>query len=177
MRHTRRRSGGGYHTSQQFFNPEVLPPHSGASALSTAPTEDAVRPVLHSTFRVGGGGVRRGGSYQTSQQFFNPEVLPPHSGAAALSTAPTEDAVRPVLHSTFRVGGGKKVRKLRGRKLSRKLTKLTRRRQGGFYPSVMGSFIANAQTAVLPATLMTAFQMNKSAPKSRRHTTKRHRRV
>jgi hypothetical protein len=57
-RSTRRHSGGGYQTSQQYLNPTVLPPQAGmlAPVVSTAPTADAIRPVLMSTFH---GGRRR----------------------------------------------------------------------------------------------------------------------
>ena len=81
----------------------------------------------------------RGGGYQTSQQYFNPTVLPPQAGALApvVSTAPTADAIRPPLMSTFR--GGRRA---------------TRRAQrGGFSPSIMGGFIPNAQAAIVPAAL------------------------
>jgi hypothetical protein len=79
----------------------------------------------------------RGGS-QTPVQFFAPAVLPPVAGylASPISAAPTAGAIRPVLQSTFQAKGG-----------SRKTRRATR---GGFSPSVMGSFIANAQAAVVP---------------------------
>jgi hypothetical protein len=87
---------------------------------------------------------RSGGGYQTSQQFFNPAVLPPAvSGfTSVVSTAPTEYAVRPVLNSTFQAGAGR-----------------TRRsnRKGGFSPSVMGSFVANAQAAIVPLALYAVY--------------------
>lgn len=70
------------------------------------------------------------------QQFFNPTVLPPSTILPALSTAPTSDMVRPVLYSTFQSpllsGGG------------------TRKIRGGFSPSIMGPFVANAQAAIVP---------------------------
>ena len=58
----------------------------------------------------------------------------------SLTTAPTADMVRPILPATFVQTGG--LRKAR----------MTRKR-GGFYPSVMGSFLANAQAAVVPLAL------------------------
>ena len=88
---------------------------------------------------------RRGGGYQTSQQFFDPTVLPPHTRMpTALTTAATPDAIRPVLVSTFK--GGRR----------------TRRSRGGFYPSVMGSFIANAQSVIAPAAMLTAYRSRPS---------------
>ena len=73
----------------------------------------------------------RGGGYGTSQQMFNPDVLPPTTMFAAPSTAPTADAIRPVLLAT---GGSRKLR-------------------GGFSPSVMGGFLANAKAAIVPLAL------------------------
>lgn len=80
----------------------------------------------------------RGGGYGTSQQFFNPTVLPPAAGllASVPSSAPTADAIRPVLPATFK--GGARTR---------------RGQRGGFSPSVMGGFIQNAQAAIVPAAL------------------------
>ena len=78
--------------------------------------------------------AKRGGAL-TSQQFFNPQVLPPSTIFPAVSTAPTYSEVRPVLASTFQTGGK------------------TRRYRGGFAPSVMGGFVANAQAAIVPLAL------------------------
>ena len=84
---------------------------------------------------------QNGAGYLTDQQFFNPSVLPPAAGmfAPVVSTAPTAEAIRPVLMSTFHTGG----RRRRG----------TRKHRGGFVPSVMGGFIPNAQSAIVPAAL------------------------
>lgn len=82
--------------------------------------------------------------YQTSQQFFDPTVFPPHVGsnAAVVSTGVTESAVRPVLLSTFQAGAARK----------------TRRSRGGFNPSVMGPFVANAQAALVPLALYSTYR-------------------
>ncbi len=82
--------------------------------------------------------ARRGGGYGTSAQFFSPSALPPAAGffSPVISTAPTADAIRPALVSTFQAGG-------------RRMT----RRRGGFSPSIMGGFIPNAQAAIVPAAL------------------------
>lgn len=68
---------------------------------------------------------------------FNPDVLPPATSLAGTSTAPTADMIRPVLLSTFsspllQAGGTRK------------------RIRGGFSPSIMGPFLANAQAAIVP---------------------------
>jgi hypothetical protein len=94
---------------------------------------------------------QRGAGYLTSQQWFDPQVLPPTTlWPTTLTTAPTADMVRPVLPSTFvQTGAGRKAR-------------MTRKR-GGFYPSVMGSFLANAQAAIVPLALYALYHT--SVPK------------
>lgn len=74
---------------------------------------------------------RRGGGYQTSQQFFQPDVLPSSTFFPGVpTTAVTPSEIRPVLMQTG-----------------------ARRYKGGFSPSVMGSFVSNAQAAIVPAAL------------------------
>ena len=105
--------------------------------------------------------AKRGGGYQTSQQYLNPSVLPPAAGAFApvVSTAPTPDAIRPVLMSTFHTGGR--------RRGTRKALR------GGFSPSVMGGFIPNAQAAIVPAALYLVYHTMVPKSKSRRGGSKR----
>jgi hypothetical protein len=175
-RRTRRRHhrlrGGGVQTSQQFFDPAVYPPSAGLlPAPSTAPTASNIRPVLMSTFQAGGSRRRssrrrgaRGGGYQTSQQFFDPAVYPPSAGIfPAPSTAPTANAVRPVLLSTFSAGQTGGTRRRRGARMS-----------GGFSPSVMGGFVANAQAVAVPLVLYLAYHtmVPKKGSKTRKSSRK-----
>jgi hypothetical protein len=145
----RRQHGGGVQTSQQFFDPNVFPPSAGIfGAPSSAPTSTMIRPVLPATFQAGGSRRRRtrGGGYGTSQQFFDPTAYPPSAGLfPAPSTASTANAVRPVLLSTFPTGqtGGT-------RRSAKKMS-------GGFSPSVMGGFVANAQAVAVPLVLYLAY--------------------
>lgn len=83
---------------------------------------------------------QRAGSYQTSQQFFDSAALPPTAFFPAPSTAPTPSEIRQGLYSTF-TGGGRKSRRT------------GRRTHGGFSPSIMGPFVANAQAALVPLAL------------------------
>ena len=87
---------------------------------------------------------RRGGGYLTDQQYFDPDVLPPSSLMPPLTSLPTSTDIRPVMLATAPtsalMAGGARTR--RGRKS-----------RGGFSPSIMGSFIANAQAAIVPAAL------------------------
>jgi len=98
--------------------------------------------------------ARRGGGYLTDQQYFNPDVLPPSSLMPPLTSLPTSTDIRPVMLSTAPMSalmaGGARRR--------------TRRSRGGFSPSVMGSFIANAQAAIVPAALYLIY--NQFVPKS-----------
>jgi hypothetical protein len=166
MAKTRRHQrGAGFQTSQQFFNPAVLPPHVPVlPVVSAGATDAAIRPVLASTFKVGGSRRRRqgGAAYQTSQQFFNPMVLPPHVPVLpVVSTGATDAAIRPVLASTFKVGG------------SRRRQTRAAAAKGGFTPSVMGSFIPNAQAAIVPLAFYAVYHtMVKKDKKTRRSNRK-----
>lgn len=99
----------------------------------------------------------RGAGYQTSQQFFDPTVLPPHVGmnSPVVSTMPTDSAIRPVLLSTFK--GGKRTRR--------------RSVKGGFNPSMMGPFVANVQTAIAPLAMYSTYRVfngkTKKSPRNR----------
>ncbi len=95
-------------------------------------------------------GKKSGGGVVTSQQFFNPEVFPPSTIFPAPSSAPTYAEIRPVLTSTFvpAQAGGK----------TRRLSRSDKRKyKGGFAPSIMGGFVANAQAAIVPLALYTVY--------------------
>jgi len=83
------------------------------------------------------------GGYQMSQQWFNPEVLPPSTIFPAPSTAPNAYEIRPVLNATFKASGGARGPSMRKGRATR----------GGFSPSIMGPFVANAQAAIVPLAL------------------------
>jgi hypothetical protein len=155
-RASRKQRGGGVQTSQQWFDPAVFPPSAGfMAAPSTAPTSTMIRPMLASTFQTGGTRrhrrSQRAGGYQMSQQWFDPAAYPPSAGllGSNMSTAPTANAVRPVLLSTFPAGSqmiGGTRRGKKGRKMS-----------GGFSPAVMGAFVENAKAVVVPLGLYLAY--------------------
>jgi len=106
--------------------------------------------------------AKRGGGYGTSQQFFNPSVLPPAAGmfSSDVSTAATSTMIRPMLPATFK--GGRRTR---------------RALKGGFSPSIMGGFIPNAQAAIVPAALYLVYHtmVPKSSSKSAKRATRRRR--
>lgn len=95
----------------------------------------------------------RGGGVQTPQQFFNPTAYAPAAGlfSNVPTTAPNAYEIRPVLQSTFQAVGGRSLRR------SRQERKPTRRAHGGFSPSVMGGFVANAQAAIVPMALYAVY--------------------
>ena len=166
--------GGGVQTSQQFFDPTVFPPSAGfMAANSTAPTVSNIRPMLMSTFQAGGSrrrGSQRGGGVQTSQQFFDPVVFPPSAGVLATmpSTNPTANAIRPVLLSTFPAqSGGTRRDHRRDHRRGAKMS-------GGFSPSVMGGFVANAQAVAVPLVLYLAYHtlVPKKGSKTRKSSRK-----
>lgn len=88
----------------------------------------------------------RGGGYVTSQQYFDPDVFPPATLLPAPSTAANPENIRPILYATVPPSALMKG----GR--SRRLRK-SRRAHGGFVPSVMGGFLANAEKAIVPLAL------------------------
>jgi hypothetical protein len=132
-----RNIGGGYQASQQMFDPAVLPPHTAeATGMSAGATDAAIRPILRSTFQTGAG-------YGTSQQMFDPAVLPPHTAeATGMSAGATDAAIRPILVSDFHQTGAGRTRRMY---------------RGGFSPSIMGPFLANAQRAIVPMAFYTAY--------------------
>lgn len=166
--------GGGYLTDQQMLNPGALPPvgpsptssiYGGADLLSTfdAPL---LRGGRRRTLR------RRGGGYLMPQQWYNPDVKDPVGFAAPLTTAASPDATRPVLVSTFLsplLGAGRRGKTRRGQRGGMR---------GGFSPSVMGSFAANAQAAIVPLALYGVYKMvvpeKKTGSKKRSKTPSKH---
>jgi hypothetical protein len=86
----------------------------------------------------------RGAGYLTDAQFFGAQ-LPPAAGALSsnVSMMPTATEVRPVMLSTFQPSENQMGGRSRRGGVKR----------GGFSPSLMGSFVANAQAAIVPLAL------------------------
>ena len=99
---------------------------------------------------------KRGGGFLTDQQYFDPDVLPPSTLLPPITSLPTSTDIRPVMlataPSTELMAGGARRRR-------------TRRSRGGFSPSVMGSFLSNAQAAIVPAALYLVY--NQFVPKNK----------
>jgi hypothetical protein len=79
---------------------------------------------------------KSGAGYLSPAEFFNPAARQPSSTNAAISSLPSSGWVRPPMASTLK--GGKRNSK---------------RRTGGFSPSIMGSFVSNVQSTVVPLVL------------------------
>ena len=124
---------------------------SAIVAAAAAAARPATRAAAAATGRGAGAAAKLGGGYQTSQQFFNPSVLPPAASpfAPVVSAAPTADMIRPITYATFKTGGS--------RRRSSHSRSTRRRVRGGFSPSVMGGFIPNAQAAIVPAAMYLAY--------------------
>lgn len=79
---------------------------------------------------------KSGAGYLSPAEFFNPDARQPSSTNTAISSLPTAGWVRPPMASTLK-GGKRRFRK----------------RSGGFSPSIMGSFVSNVQSTVVPLIL------------------------
>jgi hypothetical protein len=84
----------------------------------------------------------RGAGYLTDVQYLGGPLSPVAGPLSPVITSqPTAYDVRPVMYASPRQVGGK-TRRARGE-----------RKRGGFSPSVMGSFVAKAQAAIVPLAL------------------------
>ena len=94
---------------------------------------------------------QRGSGYLAPAEFFNPEARQPSGNSPMISSAPQPGWVRPPMSATM---GGRRLRQQQ----QQKQKKQTRRR-GGFAPSIMGSFVSNAQSVVVPLVLAGAYAL------------------
>jgi len=86
---------------------------------------------------------KSGAGYLQPAEYYNPAAHQPSGNAQTISSAPVPGWVRPPMSAT--ISGGKK---------SRKSTRRTRKSMfGGFAPALMGSFVSNAQSVVVPLVL------------------------
>lgn len=148
VRHTRKR-GGAYGVSERYFgvNSSLGSSHI-PSSLSTA---SYIRPPL-----VQQGGRhrrsrrRRGGGYLSTERYFGVDS-PLAAAGVAPSTQATDSYIRPPLLA--QKGGKRKSTRVRG----------------GFYPSIMGSFVANAESVMPMLASVSAYKFYRS---SKKHTRK-----
>jgi len=104
---------------------------------------------------------RGAGTTGAPLSYLDPSYKEPSASAGSNVLNAEVGLVRPSLNA---IGGGyrSKRRSTRNRKRS------TRNRKGGFYPSVMGSFVGNASRLV-PAVAVTGYRMLKNYKKTRKN--------
>ena len=111
----------------------------------------------------------RGGGYGTPQYYFDPSVQQPSSNAPAPSSEPVAGWVRPPLAATEMVSPDALTKpQMGGWKQTRRMIN---KMHGGFSPALMGSFVANAQTAIVPLALYGLYYL--VGQKSSSNTTRR----
>jgi len=95
---------------------------------------------------------KQGSGYGTPIEFFNPNTRQPSSVAPALTSAPTPGWVRPPMAATnvMSPNAQQPIPQAGGWACTRRLL---RKMEGGFAPELMGSFVANAQSAAVPLAL------------------------
>lgn len=123
-----RRIGGGYGTSQQFFDKDILPPAAGmfASVPSTAPTSYEIRPILYSTFGMRGGKRNTRRARKMQDGGFSPSIMGGFIQNAQAAIVPA--ALYLAYHTIVPKGAkGKSVLRSISRKASKAMKKLSRK--------------------------------------------------
>ena len=109
--------------------------------------------------RYAGGGLPSGAGFPLS--YTTPSYKEPSASAGSNLQISEPGLARPVLNPTSAVLSGGRRRTQRNRKNTRNL------KVGGFYPSVMGSFLQNA-AGIVPATLYSGYKLFKNDKKASR---------
>lgn len=109
---------------------------------------------------------QKGSGYLAPAEWFNPEARQPSGNSPLITSAPEQGWVRPPMSATM---GGKRQQSRNSRKQnsqqqrnSRKQSSSSRkqsRSRGGFAPAVMGSFVSNAHSVVVPMFLAGVYAM------------------
>ena len=107
---------------------------------------------------------RGAGTTGAPLSYLDPTYNEPSASAGSNVLNAEVGLVRPSLNAT---GGGYRYKKRSTRKRSTR-KRSTRNRKGGFYPSVMGSFVGNASRLV-PAVAVTGYRMVKNYKKTRKN--------
>ena len=151
VRSTKRKSGAGYLSAEQYFNPSNPQPSSTAPALSSASAEGWVRPPLPATSYIGPtiGGSLKGSGYLMPAEYFNPNARQPTGPATPNTPKPSCNMLKQPLVATTVISPNVKAG---GRRR-------TRKHSGGFSPGIMGAFVANSQSTVVPLALYGLYHM------------------
>jgi hypothetical protein len=112
---------------------------------------------------------QKGSGYLAPAEWFNPEARQPSGNSPLITSAPEQGWVRPPMSATM---GGKRQQSRNSRKQnsqrnsqqqrnSRKQSSNSQqsRSRGGFAPAIMGSFVSNAHSVVVPLVLAGAYAL------------------
>jgi len=113
---------------------------------------------------------KTGAGYLSPAEFFNPEARQPSSTAPAITSEPTPGWIRPPMTATtvmspnVKHGGRRSTRKNSKRNDRKNSKSRSNRKNGGFAPAVMGSFVSNAHSAIVPLVLAGLYSVFGAAP-------------
>ena len=112
---------------------------------------------------------KTGAGYLSPAEFFNPEARQPSSTAPPITSEPTPGWVRPPMTATTVMSpnvkhGGRRSTRKNSKRNSRKNNRKNSRKNGGFAPAVMGSFVSNAHSAIVPLVLAGLYSVFGVAP-------------
>jgi len=110
---------------------------------------------------------KTGAGYLSPAEFFNPEARQPSSTAPAITSEPTPGWIRPPMTATTVMSpnvkhGGRRSTRKNSKRNDRKSR--SNRKNGGFAPAVMGSFVSNAHSAIVPLVLAGLYSVFGAAP-------------
>jgi len=108
--------------------------------------------------KYAGGGLPTGAGFPLS--YTTPSYKEPSASAGSNLQISEPGLARPVLNPTSAVLRGGRRRKTQRKQRNRKNLKV-----GGFYPSVMGSFLQNA-AGIVPATIYSGYKLFKNDKKN-----------
>ena len=112
---------------------------------------------------------KTGAGYLSPAEFFNPEARQPSSTAPPITSEPTPGWVRPPMTATTVMSpnvktGGRRSTRRSTRKNNKRNSRRNERKNGGFAPAVMGSFVSNCHSAIVPLVLAGLYSVFGAAP-------------
>lgn len=98
---------------------------------------------------------KTGAGYLSPAEYFNPEARQPSSNAPAITSAPTNGWIRPPMAATNVMAPNVKVGGKHSSRKSRRNARIMTRKSmfGGFSPALMGNFVSNVHSAIVPLVL------------------------
>lgn len=114
---------------------------------------------------------KTGAGYLSPAEFFNPEARQPSSTQPPITSEPTPGWIRPPMTATTVMSpnvkhGGRRSTRKNSKRNSRKnrSNRRNERKNGGFAPAVMGSFVSNCHSAIVPLVLAGLYSVFGTAP-------------